>query len=99
MDEPTASLDPRSRDLIEGLMSELLNSATIVLVTHDLRQARHTAHHVAVLVGGRLVESGPVDAVLERPTNPEARAYLVRETTAEDDSSIGSPSTDVNREV
>jgi len=80
MDEPCSSLDPRSTEAVEALVRRLAGDYTVVVVTHDLAQARRLADDVAVLWsdgdGGRLVEAGPAREVLEAPTSEEARAYL-----------------------
>jgi len=48
----------------------------MVVVTHELAFARRVASRVAVLVEGRIVETGPPDEVFDRPATPETRAYL-----------------------
>lgn len=83
MDEPTASLDPRSTELVEASVARLIQATTVVLVTHDLGQARRLAARMAVMVGGRLVEEGPAAGLFTAPQSPEARAYLLREEAAE----------------
>lgn len=78
LDEPTANLDPHSAAAIEALVRRVNaeRGTTVVLVTHSPAQARRLAHAACVLLDGRLVEHGPVDAVLERPRDPAARAFL-----------------------
>lgn len=62
MDEPCSALDPLSAEIIEGLIAGLSGSYTVVLVTHDLAQARRLAQHLVVLwpgeTGGSVVLSG-----------------------------------------
>ncbi|MDB5381378.1 MAG: Phosphonate lyase system protein PhnK, partial [Rhodospirillales bacterium] len=69
MDEPTGGLDvsvqARLLDLIRGLVARLGIAA--VLVTHDLAVARLLAHRVMVMQGGRVVEQGLTDQVLDDP--------------------------------
>jgi peptide/nickel transport system ATP-binding protein len=43
---------------------------TYLFITHDLAVARQVADRLYVLERGRVVESGPVDEVLDRPTHP-----------------------------
>ncbi|WP_349360237.1 ATP-binding cassette domain-containing protein [Stappia sp.] len=77
LDEPTASLDPASTHAIEDLIATAHGrGVTIVMVTHDLGQARRIADDVAFLDAGRLVEAGPAARVLESPRSPAARAWL-----------------------
>jgi len=69
MDEPTGGLDvsvqARLLDLIRGLVADL--GLSVVLVTHDLGVARLLAHRMLVMRGGRVVETGLTDQVLEDP--------------------------------
>jgi putative phosphonate transport system ATP-binding protein len=69
MDEPTGGLDvsvqARILDLLRGLVDTLNLSA--VLVTHDLGVARLLTHRLMVMQGGRVVEEGLTDQVLDDP--------------------------------
>ena len=69
MDEPTGGLDvsvqARILDLLRGLVENLHLSA--VLVTHDLGVARLLTHRLMVMQGGRVVEDGLTDQVLDDP--------------------------------
>ncbi len=62
LDEPTSALDPISTEAIEQSMSRLRGRRTLVMVTHDPRQARRLADHVACLHlrdgAGELAETG-----------------------------------------
>jgi phosphate transport system ATP-binding protein len=66
MDEPTSALDARSTEAIEALMLDLKRTRTIILVTHDLAQARRVTDWLACLCPengeGRLLESACCDA-------------------------------------
>jgi phosphate transport system ATP-binding protein len=68
MDEPTSSLDPKSTEAIEELIMRLKTKRTIVLVTHNLGQARRVADGllcIAVRDGaGKIIESGPSADIL-----------------------------------
>jgi putative phosphonate transport system ATP-binding protein len=72
MDEPTGGLDvsvqARLLDLIRGLVADLGLAA--VIVTHDLAVARLLAHRLMVMQGGRVVETGLTDQVLDDPQHP-----------------------------
>ncbi len=72
MDEPTGGLDvsvqARLLDLIRGLVARL--GLAVVLVTHDLAVARLLAGRIVVMQGGRVVESGLTDQVLDDPGHP-----------------------------
>ena len=83
MDEPTSSLDPHSRDLIETLIRTEQLKRGIVLVTHNLRQAQRVADRVGVLIDGRLVETGTVSELFQSPKHPTTRAYIEKELLLE----------------
>ncbi len=72
MDEPTGGLDvsvqARLLDLIRGLVSRL--GIAVVLVTHDIAVARLLAGRILVMQGGRVVEGGLTDQVLDDPQHP-----------------------------
>jgi len=77
LDEPTASLDPAATLAIEALIREAHRAGTtVVLVTHDLGQARRLAGEVAFLHRGRVAESAPAGRFFEAPASAEARAFL-----------------------
>jgi putative phosphonate transport system ATP-binding protein len=72
MDEPTGGLDvsvqARLLDLIRTLVSRL--GIAVVLVTHDIAVARLLAGRIMVMQGGRVVEAGLTDQVLDDPQHP-----------------------------
>ncbi|MEE9392822.1 MAG: ATP-binding cassette domain-containing protein [Planctomycetota bacterium] len=80
LDEPCSSLDPMSGAVIEDLIAELRGRYTIVIVTHNLAQARRLADDLAVfwVVDGKgsLIESGPCDSVFDAPQHHLSRAYF-----------------------
>jgi phosphate transport system ATP-binding protein len=76
LDEPTSSLDPVTTEIVEDLLRRLVPDITIVIVTHNLAQARRVADTTAFLYNGRLVESGPTKQVFEAPTEAETVSYV-----------------------
>jgi len=74
-----SSLDPLSAGVIEALITGLKGRYTILLVTHNLPQARRLADTVAVCWVsegcGCVVESGPCGVLFERAAHPITRAY------------------------
>lgn len=76
LDEPTSALDPAATARLEELLRTLRGDYTLVLVTHNLDQARRLADRVAVFQGGELVEAGPPREVFARPRDPRTAAYL-----------------------
>jgi tungstate transport system ATP-binding protein len=76
LDEPTASLDPAATAAIEALVSRISSQgATVLLVTHDMGQARRLADRVLFLHRGSVAEDAPAAILLDAPQSPEARAY------------------------
>jgi tungstate transport system ATP-binding protein len=77
LDEPTANLDPENVAIIEAIVREQRAAGTtVVIVTHNLFQARRLADDAALLIGGELVESGPAAALFEAPRDPRAAAFV-----------------------
>lgn len=77
LDEPTANLDPASTQAIEELIEAAHRDGTkIVLVTHDLGQARRLADEVVFMHRGRICEHSAAEAFFEAPGSESARAYL-----------------------
>lgn len=77
LDEPTVSLDPTSVGAIEELIEAAHARATkIILVTHDVGQARRLADEIVFLHHGRLVEHTPASEFFAQPRSIEARDYL-----------------------
>lgn len=77
-DEPTTALDVTTQAEILRLLGELqrIHRTAIVLVTHDIRIAEDHADRVAVMYAGRVVEDGPVGAVINRPRMPYTKALM-----------------------
>ncbi|MGB0389240.1 MAG: phosphate ABC transporter ATP-binding protein [Ardenticatenaceae bacterium] len=77
LDEPTANLDPANVALIEKIIQELQGGpATLVIVTHNLFQARRLADDAALLINGQLVEFGPTEPLFEQPRDPRTAAFM-----------------------
>jgi phosphate transport system ATP-binding protein len=75
-DESTASLDPISARGIEDLLRALKGKYTIVMVTHNLEQARRLADYVAFMWLGELVEHGPAEQLFGNPKQELTRSYI-----------------------
>jgi oligopeptide/dipeptide ABC transporter ATP-binding protein len=77
-DEPTTALDVTIQAQILDLMKRLRDEVgtTIVLITHDMGVVADMADDVAVMYGGRVVESGPVDQIFAAPAHPYTRLLL-----------------------
>lgn len=80
LDEPCSALDPISSGVVEDLIASLRGHYTIIIVTHNLAQARRIADYVAffwVQDGvGRLIEYGSVKDIFEAPQEALTAAYV-----------------------
>lgn len=80
LDEPAASLDPASTLRIEEMIARARDSGTsIVLVTHELAQARRLSDTVLLMHRGRIVEHAPTARFFDAPETEEARAFAAGE--------------------
>ena len=71
-DEPTTALDVSIQAQIIALLKRLGrdHGTAIMLVTHDMGVIAETAHRVAVMYAGRIVEIGPARSIVDRPSHP-----------------------------
>jgi tungstate transport system ATP-binding protein len=77
LDEPTASLDPASTLAIEELLIDAQRRGLkIIVVTHDVGQARRLGREIIFLHHGRIVEHQPAKIFFESPQSDTARAFL-----------------------
>ncbi len=77
-DEPTTALDVTIQAEILDLLREMKSAfgLSLLLITHDLGVVAETADRVAVMYAGRIVEHGPVRAVLGSPQHPYTRGLI-----------------------
>ena len=77
LDEPTASLDPGATHEIEGGVAAMHAAGTkIVMVTHNLGQARRIGDEILFMHQGRLAERAPADRFFRQPASREAAQFL-----------------------
>ncbi len=78
LDEPTANLDPANAAMIEELVLRINREfkTTIVLSTHDMVQGQRLAHRIGVLMDGRLVQTGDLNAVFFHPATPAIASFV-----------------------
>jgi len=81
LDEPTANLDPYNIGLIEEIVTGLnqAEGTTVVLVTHNVFQAKRLADKVGLMLEGQIVELADVEAFFEAPQDPRTRAFVAGE--------------------
>jgi len=78
LDEPTANLDPYNVGLIEEIVCEhnRARGTTIVLVTHNVFQAKRLAQRVGLMLNGRVIEVGDAHQFFDAPTDPRTAAFV-----------------------
>lgn len=80
LDEPCSALDPLSTEVIERLIKRLRGQYTVLMVTHNLAQARRIADDMAVCWvndgAGCIVEAGPTEQLFTAPQHAITAAYL-----------------------
>ncbi|MBI2684368.1 MAG: phosphate ABC transporter ATP-binding protein [Actinobacteria bacterium] len=82
MDEPCSALDPQSTARVEELIGELKKRLTIVIVTHNMQQARRVSDRTAFFTienegePGRLIEEGATEQIFSAPVQQRTEAYI-----------------------
>lgn len=78
LDEPFSGLDNVTRSRLLDDLREVLKETgtTTIFVTHDLGEAKQLSTHLAVFIGGRVVQTGSTMRVFERPSTPEVAGFL-----------------------
>jgi tungstate transport system ATP-binding protein len=77
LDEPTSSLDPHAAKAIESELTRInQKGTTLVMVAHDLAQARRLAQRVALLHRGKLIEVAPCADFFNQPASALGRRFL-----------------------
>lgn len=76
LDEPCSALDVKSSAVIENLLTDLKKTYTIVIVTHNIAQARRISDYAVFLYNGQAVETGSAEELFAHPRREETRAFL-----------------------
>ena len=75
-DEPCSALDPISTFKVEDLLMEIKQDRTIIIVTHNMEQARRIADHTAFFYQGEIVEWGTTQKIFMSPENELTQKYI-----------------------
>lgn len=78
LDEPTANIDPSSIEVIEKLIQKTnrKKDTTILIVTHNVAQARRLCDELVFVKNGRIVEKGKTDSIIFTPKKYETKEFL-----------------------
>jgi osmoprotectant transport system ATP-binding protein len=84
LDEPLGALDPIVRAELQDQLGRLFAdlAKTVVLVTHDVREAARLGHTITLLTAGRVVQQGSFADLAERPESPFVTQFLTAQTLA-----------------
>ena len=78
-DEPTSALDPEIvGEVLEVMRKLAADGMTMVVVTHEMAFARTVSDRVVFMDGGRIVEEGPAEQVIDHPREQRTREFLSR---------------------
>jgi len=76
-DEITSALDPELKNEVLVVLESLKREGlTLILVTHEIGFARRAADRVVVLAGGKIIEDGPPQQVIDNPQAPRTKQFL-----------------------
>jgi phosphate transport system ATP-binding protein len=76
MDEPCSALDPKGTEAVEEMIWELRGQYTILIVTHNMAQARRTSEECIFMLLGRVVEHAPTEELFVTPRHQETADYI-----------------------
>jgi phosphate transport system ATP-binding protein len=76
MDEPCSALDPKGTEAVEELIWELRGEYTILIVTHNMAQARRASEECIFMLMGKVVEHGDTGAMFVTPKHKETADYI-----------------------
>ena len=76
LDEPASALDPKSTRLLEDLFVRLSECMTLIIVTHNLAQAKRIAKRTAFMQAGELVEFGLTSDIFHQPKDVRTQVYV-----------------------
>jgi len=76
MDEPTSALDPVATSKIEGLLEQLSEKYTIVIVTHNMQQAGRVSDYTSFFLSGKVIETDLTEKIFSNPSNKKTEDYI-----------------------
>jgi tungstate transport system ATP-binding protein len=81
LDEPTANIDPNSMVIMENMIKKInkTKGTTIIIVTHNLAQAKRICDKVIVMDRGEIIEAGDIEEIMQNPQNIVTRNLINKE--------------------
>ena len=76
MDEPCSALDPKGTEAVEELIWELREKYTILIVTHNMAQARRASEECIFMLMGKVIEHAPTQSMFVTPQHQETADYI-----------------------
>ncbi len=76
MDEPCSALDPKGTEAVEELIWDLRGEYTILIVTHNMAQARRASEECIFMLMGKVVEHAPTEELFVTPAQKETADYI-----------------------
>ena len=76
MDEPCSALDPKGTEAVEELLWELRGDYSILIVTHNMAQARRTSDECIFMLLGKVIEHSRTDIMFVTPQEDETADYI-----------------------
>ena len=76
MDEPCSALDPKGTEAVEELLWELRGEYTILIVTHNMAQARRASEECAFMLLGKMIEHGQTGELFVSPRHNDTADYI-----------------------
>jgi phosphate transport system ATP-binding protein len=76
MDEPCSALDPKGTEAVEELIWDLRGQYTILIVTHNMAQARRASEECVFMLMGRVIEHGDTGEMFVTPKHKETADYI-----------------------
>ena len=76
LDEPCSSLDPVATAKIEALLLKLKREMTIIIVTHNMHQAKRVSDYTCYLLNGRIIEHDDTEKIFSKPENRLTEQYI-----------------------
>lgn len=76
LDEPCSALDIKNTEKIEEMIKKLSENYTVIIVTHNLSQAKRISDYTTFLLNGELIEYGATKDIFELPVDDRTKEYI-----------------------